>query len=277
MSMTRRDFVALGAASLALSSLPGCASGPSGGDPAYGGFAMGMQTYTLRDFDFDTTLGYLKELGLHNAQFFGKQLPITDDPLKIATAKDKLHAAGVQIRAWGVQGFSKNTEATRKAFEFARSMGFPVYSANPSADSFESLATLTKEYGVRIAIHNHGPDDKTYGHLEQVMKAVEKWPVEIGSCVDTGHVLRIGEDPVEWIKTLGPRVHDVHLKDFAGPKNEDERTLGKGKLDVPGVLRALKSVGFRGILALEYEKNGPKLLDDVRECLAAVREAAKTL
>jgi sugar phosphate isomerase/epimerase len=156
-------------------------------------------------------------------------------------------------------------------------MGFSVYSANPSADSFESLATLTKEYGIRIAIHNHGPEDKTYGRLEQVQKAVDKWPVEIGSCVDTGHVLRIGEDPVQWIKALGPRVHDVHLKDFSGPKGEDEKTLGKGKLDVVGVLKALKEVKFSGILALEYEKNGPKLIDDIKECLETVREAAKKL
>ena len=69
----------------------------------------------------------------------------------------------------------------------------------------------------------------------------------------------------------------MHLKDFSGPKGEDEKTLGKGKLDVVAVLKALKEVKFSGILALEYEKNGPKLLDDVKECLETVREAAKKL
>jgi len=273
MSMSRRDFLLGAAAGAAACALP--LESPA--QEAYGGFRMGLQTYTLRDFTFDQTLGHLKDLGLKYAQFFGKQLPITDDKAKIDEAKEKLKAAGVQILSWGVQGFSKNTDNTKKAFDFAKAMGFSVYSASPSADSFESLATLTKEYGIKIAIHNHGPEDKTYGHLEQLQKAVEKWPVEIGSCVDTGHVLRIGEDPVQWIKALGPRVHDVHLKDFAGPKNEDERTLGKGKLDVPAVLKALKDVNFSGILALEYERNGPKLLDDVKECLATVREAAQKL
>jgi inosose dehydratase len=275
MSMTRRTLLAGGASAAALALLPRAA--PAQGDPAYGGFHMGLQTYTLRDFNFDQTLGHLKDLGLKYAQFFGKQLPITDDAAKIGEAKEKMKAAGVQILSWGVQGFSKNADATRKAFEFAKAMGFSVYAANPSADSFESLAALTKEYGIRIAIHNHGPEDKTYGHLDQVLKAVEKWPVEIGSCVDTGHVLRNGEDPVRWIQALGPRVHDVHLKDFSGPRGEDEKTLGKGKLDVPAVLRALREVKFRGILALEYEKNGPKLIDDIQECLATVREAAKNL
>jgi inosose dehydratase len=277
MSWTRRGLlrnVIVGTAGLAL---PGCSSAVSHADPAYGGFKMGLQTYTLRDFDFDQTLAHLKDLGLRYAQFFSKQLPITDDRGAIDTAKGKLKAADVQILSWGVQGFTKNVDATKKAFTFAQAMGFPVYSANPSADSFESLAALTQEYGIKIAIHNHGPEDKAYGHLEQLGKAVEKWPVSIGACVDTGHVLRIGEDPVQWIRALGSRVHDVHLKDFAGPKDEDERTLGKGKLDVAGVLKALKDVQFTGILALEYEKKGPKLIDDIRDCLAAVREAAKKI
>jgi inosose dehydratase len=270
----RREFLRGAAGLAALSALPNFLAARQG-DPAYGGFNMGLQTYTLRDFDLDATLGHLKDLGLKYAQFTGKHLPMTDDKAKIDAAKEKLKVAGVRIMSWGVQKFTKDADATRRSFEFAKAMGFSVYSAAPTADSFESLAGLTKEYGIRIAIHNHGPQDKEYGRLGQVQKAVEKWPVEIGSCVDTGHVLRNGEDPVKWIQALGPRVHDVHIKDFSDEKTE--HVLGKGRLDVLGVLKALKEVKFTGILALEYEVNGPKVLDDVRECLAAVREAAKKL
>ena len=273
MSMTRRDLLrGLGASAL-LSALPRPSLGA--GDPHYGDFNMGLQTYTLRAFDFDQTLVHLKDLGLKYAQFFGKQLPVTDDKSKIETAKQKLRDAGISILSWGVQGFTKDAEKTKKAFEFAKAMGFSVYSANPSADSFESLAPLAKEYGIKIAIHNHGPDDKAYGHLDQVQKAVEKWPVEIGACVDTGHVLRSGENPIDWIKALGPRVHDVHLKDFSDAKTE--HILGQGKLDVLGVLKALREVKFSGILAIEYELNEKNPIADVKEGLAVVREACKKL
>ena len=272
MTMMDRRFFLRGAAGLgALAALPRFASAQE----EYGGFKMGLQTYTLRDFDFDTTLGHLKTLGIRYAEFFSKQLPITDDAARIEAAKEKLKAHGVQILSWGVQRFTKDAADTKKSFAFAKAMGFSVYSASPTPDSFESLAELSKESGIKIAIHNHGPEDKTYGRLEQVQKAVEKWPVEIGSCVDTGHVLRIGEDPVKWIQALGPRVHDVHIKDFSDAKTE--HVLGKGKLDIPGVLKALKEVKYQGNLALEYEVNGPKLIEDVKECLAAVREAAKKL
>jgi inosose dehydratase len=273
MSMTRRDLLRGALAGAALAALPGRLSAQ--GDPDYAGFNMGLQTYTLRAYDFDQTLGHLKDFGLKYAQFFGKQLPITDDKSKIETAKEKLKAAGIQILSWGVQGFTKKVEDTKRAFEFAKAMGFSVYSAAPSADSFESLATLSQDYGIKIAIHNHGPDDKTYGRLEQVQKAVEKWPVQIGACIDTGHVLRTGEDPVQWIKALGPRVHDVHLKDFSDAKTE--HILGKGKLDIVGVLKALKEIKFPGILAVEYELHEKDPIADVKECLAAVREAAKKL
>ena len=273
MSMTRRDLLRGAGAAALLSALPRGLF--AAGDPNYADFNMGLQTYTLRAFSFEETLAHLKDLGLKYAQFFSKQLPITDDQSKIEAAKQKLKDAGVQIMSWGVQGFSKDVEKTKKSFEFAKAMGFSVYSANPSADSFESLATLTKEYGIKIAIHNHGPGDKSYAHLEQVQKAVEKWPVEIGACVDTGHVLRTGENPVDWIKALGPRVHDVHLKDFSDANTE--HVLGKGKLDILGVLQTLKEVKFSGILAVEYELNEKNPIADVKECLSAVREACKKL
>ena len=279
MSMTRRDLLKAGFAATAVAALPGrlLASLDAARDKQeeYAGFKAGLQTYTLRAFDLDQTLKYLNEFGLKYSQFYSKHVPMTDDKSKIEAVKEKLKAAGIQILSWGVQGFTKDADKTKKAFDFAKAMGFSVYSANPSADSFESLATLTKEYGIKIAIHNHGPDDKTYGRLEQVQKAVEKWPVEIGACVDTGHVLRTGENPVDWIKALGPRVHDVHLKDFSDAKTE--HVLGKGKLDVVGVLKALKEVKFSGILAVEYELNEKNPIADVKECLAVVREACKKL
>ena len=274
--MDRRGFLSLGAGAALASLLPRPLFARLQGDPAYAGFAMGIQTYSLRAFDFDRVLEIMKDLGLKNAEFFGgKQMQVTDDKAKIDGWKQKLDAAGIRIMAFGVQGFSKDHAANKKSFEFAKAMGFSCFSANPSADSFESLAELTKEYGVTIAIHNHGPEDKRYGKLEQVQAAVSKWPEAIGVCVDTGHVLRAGEDPVQWIKALGPRVHDVHLKDASAPNTF--HIVGKGKLDTVGVLKTLREVKFKGCLALEYELSEKDPVADIKECLAATREACQKL
>ncbi len=275
--LSRREILGGFAAGATLSMLPRFAPAQEG-DAAYGGFKMGIQTYSLRNFDLDRALDITKDLGLRFAQAYpGKHLPLTADGSQIAAFKEKFKSRGITLMSWGVVGFSKDHEKNKASFEFAKAMGFPVLVANPAPDSFESLDRLTKEYGIRIAIHNHGPGDKVYGKLEQVQKAVEKYPDAIGACVDTGHVLRSGEDPVKWIQALGPRVHDCHFKDFSDEKTE--HIIGRGKLDVAGVLKALKEIKFAGILALEYElkEKDPSLVDDLRTALATAREAAKKL
>lgn len=269
--LTRREFIMAGAAFVA--AFPRSVGAQ---DEAYGGFKMGVQTYSLRNFELTATLRHIRDLGLKYAQFYsGRQMHVTDDAAKIEGWKKKLEETGVQLLSFGVESFGKNHESNRKKFEFARAMGFSVFTASPSADSFESLKDLTEEYGVKIAIHNHGPEDLAYGRLAQVLKALEGQPEAIGACVDTGHVIRVGEDPVEWIRKLGRRVYDVHLKDASGPNRYE--ILGQGKLDLVGTLKALREAGFSGLLALEYELNPKDPLADMKACLQAVREALKKL
>jgi sugar phosphate isomerase/epimerase len=227
---------------------------------------VGVQTYSLRAFDLDGTLERIKELKLKYAEFYpGGQMSIAGDT---ELYKKKLADAGVDLLSFGV------VKPTRKMFEFAKAMGFRTIVADPAPDSFDELEALTKEFEMKIAIHNHGPDHR-YGKLEQVLKAVEKRSEAIGACVDTGHFIRSGEDPAAVIRALGPRVHDVHLKDA---RDADTFTiLGEGKLDVLETLKALREVKFSGLLALEYELNEKDPVADMKSCLEAVRKAAKEL
>jgi len=276
MSLSRRGFIGLSAGALALGPRALLAAQ---GDAAYAGFNMGMQTYSLRAFDLDTVLKQLKELGLKYAQFYhdrnGKQMQMTDDAAKIGGYKEKLAAAGITIMSFGVQRFTKDHAENKKSFDFAKAMGFKTIVAGPTPDALDSLKELTQEYGMKIAIHNHGPEDKTWGKLEQLQMGLEKYPEAMGVCVDTGHTLRIGEDPVAWIKALGARVHDCHLKDASGPSTFN--IIGKGKLDTVGTLKGLKDAKFSGILALEYELNEKDPMADIKACLEATREACKKL
>lgn len=249
--ITRRAFLQSSAAVLALPYLPGAEC------------KLGIQTYSLRAFDLDGTIRRVKELDLKYTQFYpGHQMSIDGDA---AEYRKKLSDAGLSILSFGVCGFGKDHAVNRKAFEFAKAMEIPVLTADPSPDSFESLESLTKDYGVKVAIHNHGPGHR-YGKLADLEKALEKRADAIGACVDTGHVIRSGEDPVKWIQSL--RVHDVHLKDASGPNTYTK--LGEGKLDVPGVLKALAH--FDGLLAIEYELNEKDPMDDLKQAVALVRK-----
>jgi len=127
---------------------------------------------------------------------------------------------------------------------------------------------------MRIAIHNHGPGT-LYDRLKDVVKAIKDRAPRIGACVDCGHFIASGEEPVKCIQALGSRVYGVHLKDLAefGTKSPNV-VLGKGHLDVVALFKALRQIKFPrdGALSLEYE-NTENPIDDLKACLAVTKEA----
>jgi sugar phosphate isomerase/epimerase len=192
--------------------------------------------------------------------------------------KKKFAELDLTCLGYGVSKFTKDHEANRKLFEFARKVGIRNLTADPDSGSFDSLDKLVSEFDIRIAIHNHGPSHR-YNKVTDVLNAIRDHDPKIGACADLGHYIRSGEDPVEVIRLLKGRLYGVHLKDFAEKKEKTEGViLGKGHLDVPGVFRALAQVDFPadGSLSLEYEENKDNPLADIRECLAIARSAAKT-
>jgi sugar phosphate isomerase/epimerase len=113
------------------------------------------------------------------------------------------------------------------------------------------------------------------------MKAIKDHNPLIGSCLDTGHLIRAAQmghelDPVEEIKIMGNRNYAIHLKDNDNARDVNV-ILGRGVLDVKGVLQALRDVHFQGPISIEYEANPANPVPDIRECIKVVREAAKTV
>jgi sugar phosphate isomerase/epimerase len=128
---------------------------------------------------------------------------------------------------------------------------------------------------VRLAIHNHGPH-LPWETIDEILAAIEPRHPNLGACVDTGHFIRSGIDPVEAIRRFGARVHGVHLKDFveAGAL-ADGCILGDGKLALEALFAALHEVGFAGALSIEYEENPENVVPDLSACLEAASAAAE--
>jgi len=281
----RRTFLARTSATLAaLASLSKTAAdgGAGEGDP-YGGFVMGVQSYTFRNFTLDRALAAIKALGLSSVELSLGHAPLTDDPAKVAALKRLCEGHGVTPRAWGVQRFTKDADVNRKSFEYGKRLGLRVLSANPDPDAFDNLDKLCEEYKIAIAIHPHGPSggklDRWYS-AERILPAVKDHHPLIGTCLDTGHLIRCAQlgkvlDPAQQIRLMGSRNFGLHLKDHDN-KNQTDVVFGRGVLDVPGVLRALRDVNFKGMISIEYEAKPEDPTADVRECLAVVRrEVAK--
>lgn len=246
----------------------------------YGGFPMGLQSYSLRAFGIDGPEGALakmQELEVHYVEFFRAHFPPTQDKVKIDEMKAKLKQHDLTISAHGVQAFTKDHAKNEEFFKFAKAAGIKNISADPTPDAFESLDKLVAQYNIRIAIHNHGPGAR-YDKLEQFLEAVKGHDKRIGACADLGHYIRSAEDPVEVITKIGDRLFGVHLKDFAAQAKAAKGViLGKGFLDVAGVFKALKKVKFPadGALSLEYEENPNNPMEEIKECLAIAAEGAQ--
>jgi inosose dehydratase len=240
----------------------------------YGPFRMGIQSYSLRGYPLDAALRHTRDLGLRFWEAFNAHLPLSDDVGQVAANLARLEAAGVRVLAYGVLGFGGDAAANRRTFQQAKVLGIPVISADPAPESLDQLSELVEEFRIKIAIHNHGPGSR-YDKLADVQKALEGRPTRMGACVDTGHFLRSGEDPVKVIEALGERVHGVHLKDVKDGKTFT--VLGKGDLNTRGVLSALQGLRYREVLALEYEENPSNPLAEIRECLDVVKAAVAAL
>lgn len=234
----------------------------------YGGFRVGVQSYTYRKLPLENAFTELKSLGLNAFEIYPGHHSRFHENADPAAMKAMLEAAGIVCPAFGVVTFNGDAERAERFFRFARIMGIELLSADPTPESFPILNRLVQEYDVRIGIHNHGPKAR-YNTIEDVCRAIQPWDYRIGACVDTGHFLRSDEGPAEAILKLGNRVHGIHLKDFT--KDDRDSVAGTARLNVLKVLQALREVGFSGPFMLEYEADPENPTPAVRCSLAVVR------
>lgn len=167
----------------------------------------------------------------------------------------------------------KNDEAEIKAaFDYARDAGMPVIVCSPDPAALGIVEEMAKSYDLRIAIHNHGPGDQKYPSPLDVLRLIKDRDSRMGICIDVGHTVRIGQDPVAVIEQCADRLYDFHMKDVteATPKG-GATEVGKGVIDIVGVLRTLLKIKFSGHVALEYEINAEKPMPGVLESFAYMR------
>ncbi len=249
-------------------------------------YSLGIQSYTFREFKLEPALKKISDLKLKNVEFFPGHIPVTNKESEIKAVKKLCGDYGVVPLSFGVGGYSKNHEANKKIFEFAAAMGMKYLSADPTPDAFDSLDKLTEEYKIAIGIHPHGPAGKglhRWYSAEIIMKAVRNHSPLIGSCLDTGHLIRSEQmgkhlDPAKQVLVMGARNFGLHLKDHDNKRRTDV-VFGKdgGVLNVLELLQSLQKVKFKGYIAIEYEANSKDPSKDVAACIEVFQECVKKL
>jgi len=217
---------------------------------------LGLASYTFRNFSRAQLIGFMKQLNVSalNAKDTKDHLPI--DPRQEAVALSDYAAAGIKLHAAGAIYFPKNEdEDIRAKFEYCKRAGIgTIVAGDPAVESLPRMEKFVKEYDIRIAIHNHGPEDKLWPSPMDVLKAVKNMDPRMGCCIDVGHTVRAGTDLVQAIREAGPRLFNIHMKDLADfTNNESQVAVGEGLMPVREMFDALIAIQYQGFVDLEYE------------------------
>src|SRR6266481_6020846 len=217
---------------------------------------LGVASYTFRNFTRAQMIGFLKQLNVLalNAKDVKDHLPA--DAQQEAAALADYAAAGIKLHAAGTIYFPKDEDANiRNKFEYCKRAGIAVIVAgDPAPETLPRIEKFVKEYGIRFAIHNHGPEDKLWHSPLDVLKAVKSMDPRMGCCIDVGHTARAGTDVVQAIREAGPRLFNVHMKDLTSFQSKESQVpVGEGSMPVRKVFESLIAMRYQGFVDLEYE------------------------
>jgi len=277
---TRRAFLegSLAAAAGAVLAPAASGGGRTGAAPGEAfGFELGLASYTFREFGLDETLAMARRLGLGRITFKDMHLPLDSSAEAIRAAVDKARANGLVAYGCGVVYMASEAEVDR-AFEYARAGGMTMIIGVPDHGLLGRAEERVRETGIRLAIHNHGPEDRRYPTPRSILDRIAALDARIGVCFDIGHCVRSGLDPSEEADLCGPRLLDVHMKDVSSATAEGGTVeAGRGVIDIPRFLKTLAGLGFGGTLAFEHEKDGRDPLPGLAESVGYVRGAVDAL
>jgi sugar phosphate isomerase/epimerase len=275
-TISRRDLLKTGAfaaviPSINLASL--AAPTTEEADP-WLGLKIGVATYTLRELPIEEAIKGVKRVGLKYVSIKNvrNHIDLTHTPEERKQRAQMFRDAGLVPLSVGNVGMQNDEASVRRAFEYARDIGVPTMVCAPPKDAVPLLDKFVKEFDIKLAIHNHGPEDKQFPSPYDVMSAVEKFDKRIGLCIDVGHTARAGVDPAEAIVKCRERLYDVHLKDISAMGNRNTPIeSGRGILNSRSILAALVKIKFQGLVGFEYEKDSKDPVPGLAESVGYVK------
>jgi sugar phosphate isomerase/epimerase len=275
-SLSRRDLIRSGfivAASATSGGCPSFAQTPlSESKPSP--VRLGVASYTFRSFDRAQMIAYLKQINVTelNVKNVRDHLPV--DQAEEARALQDYAAAGIKLHAAGAIYFAKDEDDDiRDKFEYCKRAGISVIVAgDPTPETLPRIEKFVKEYDVRIAIHNHGPEDKLWPSPLDVLRSLKGTDPRIGCCIDVGHTVRAGTDVVQAIHEVGPRLYNIHMKDLTDFRSKESQVaVGEGLMPVRAIFGSLIAIKYAGFVDLEYEVHADNPMPGVISSLAYMR------
>jgi len=304
---TRRDFLSMSLAGLALPSL-----GARLHAQQINGVATGAQTYSFRDLPrgasgdaVDSLIKAFKDIGLTECELWAPQLePQFDAPDRGDTsqAADRARAsAREQTRAWRLSTPLDHFRAARKSFdaagiriyafnyspnatysdaeidrgfEMAKALGADIITASTTLDVAKRIKPFAEKHQMIVAMHNHSnvKDPNEFATPESFAAALAMSKL-FRVNLDIGHFTAANFDPIAFLRQHHASVTNLHLKDRRRNQG-DNVPWGEGDTPIREVLQLLKNEKWPIRAYIEYEYRGQgSPIDEVKRCHAFVKAA----
>ena len=241
------------------------------GPRGYEDFKIGVAGYTYRSFDIDQTLAFLKSMEVH-------YMSVKDWWLPLDSTKEQMDAFKAKCREYDVEPYilgpiyMRSEAEVDRAFAYAERYGSDVFIGVPNYELTDYVIKKVKETGIKVAIHTHGPDGAPFPNIQKVAEVYKDPSLGIGCCMDLGHSVRMGEDIVKDIKKYKAWIYDIHIKDESEASKEGKTwEMGRGVMDFRPIVKVLRQIKYKGVVSLEFEKNGKNPHPGVAESIGYLR------
>ena len=257
-------------------SLIAALSAPVGSVMGYAGpLRIGIGAYTYHSLSVDDMIAELQALGIKEIEMSrGEFMNFTHPPVeRFESFRRKADAAGIRCVSYYAPTV-KDQNDLETAIRFAKILGATNISGDPTGEILRLVDKRLTAEKMSFGIHNHFFKQKfVYESPEDILKALAGLSKTVGCTLDLGHIVSCGYDTVDAIRKLGPRLKLVHLKDIQAAGGEVNVPLGQGLGKIPEAMAELRRIGFSGLVAFEYEKEG-EIRDDVRRQIEYARKLA---
>jgi inosose dehydratase len=275
---TRRQFFKVagtGILAAGVSSAYGSSSISFGMEEEKDLFSLGMAGYTFKEFTVEKAIEMMNRIGITYLSVKDFHMPMNSTQDQINEVISKFKAAGISVYTVGVV-YMKTEAAVDQAFEYAKMAGVKMIVGAPEYALLPYVEKKIKQYDIRLAIHNHGPDNPLYPNATDIWNHIKDMDARVGICIDIGHTKRDGQDPATDIIKYGTRIFDIHIKDVDGATKDGKTVeIGRGIIDIPSVIAALRKIKFTGKCSLEFEKDMKDPLPGICESIGYFKGAMK--
>ncbi|MBQ1700053.1 MAG: sugar phosphate isomerase/epimerase [Bacteroidales bacterium] len=263
----KRLIVILAVMAVALQANAQMVSGARGSED----IKIGIAGFSYRNFDIDQTLQMISSMGV-------KYFSVKDWWLPLDSTKEQMDQFKAKCASYGVEGYilgpiyMKSVAEVDRAFAYAGRYGSTMFIGVPDYELIGYVIEKVRETGIKVAIHTHGPDGAAFPDIYKIVEMVKDPDLGVGCCLDMGHTFRLDQDNAKILKKYSKWIYDIHIKDETAPSKEGTTwEMGRGVMDFKPIVKALRKIGYKGVVSIEFEKNGNNPHPGIAESVGYLR------